>query len=582
MKRAISYLRFSSLKQSAGRSENRQTETAEAYCTRKGWTLDATVYADRGVSGLRGLNASTGRLGAFLTAITEGKVKPGDVLIVESLDRLSRQEIDEAFDLFRGILKTGVEIVTLDPERHYDKSALKSITGIIEPLIIMARANEESETKSGRIKDTWVKRRAAAHEKNAPTTSNAPTWLTTVKVDGKVKHFVPNVQRVAVVKRIFGMAIEGQGCSAIARTLNKEGVEAFGGGGKRKAALWTKSRIGRLLRMRSVLGEYQPQQRTEAGGRLPVGSPILNHYPEVIDPETFWRAQGIIDGRKQLAIRGREGKDTANLFTGLTWCARTGSRMLFKNTAGKYLVSADAIGGKVKAVGFKYPIFEESVLLFLKNNLSLQSNSTNTAANRREATEAELASCEKRMTRTQATMASADDALYASLAEVLATQTKQKTALTEALNKVKAEEACDPQDDLRATQSFIVSYFEAVNAQDALGALMDETKLASKVKPTAEVKALEEKIRAEHWGDLRAQIKSKLRALLSEIWVKVTADGWRTKTALVEMHFRNDGVKAVRIHTDREGTTTQDEVVPMDLKHLRFVKIVDGRIYTDV
>src|SRR5579875_3217824 len=134
MSRKISYLRYSRGHQKQGRSEKRQHTTAADYCARKGWVLDDSIYADRGVSSYRGDNAATGRLGDFLNDIKAHKVKPGDVLIVESLDRLSRQDIDDAFDLFRGILRAGVEIVTLDPERHYTKESLKQITGIIEPL----------------------------------------------------------------------------------------------------------------------------------------------------------------------------------------------------------------------------------------------------------------------------------------------------------------------------------------------------------------------------------------------------------------------------------------------------------------
>src|ERR1019366_5066221 len=111
---------------------------------------------------------ATGKLGAFLADIKSETVKAGDVLVVESLDRLSRQDIDDAYDLFRGILRAGVEIVTLDPKRHYTRESLKQITGIIEPLVIMARANEESARKSSRGKDVWMGRREAAKDHKKP------------------------------------------------------------------------------------------------------------------------------------------------------------------------------------------------------------------------------------------------------------------------------------------------------------------------------------------------------------------------------------------------------------------------------
>jgi DNA invertase Pin-like site-specific DNA recombinase len=565
MKRAISYLRFSRGHQRKGRSENRQATGAAHYCERHGWALDASLYADRGVSGFRGANAATGALGDFLSAIKSGAVKPGDVLIVESLDRLSRQDIDEAYDLFRGILRTGVEVVTLDPERHYDKASLKSITGIIEPLVIMARANEESATKSGRSKDVWKAKRQAAAEKKRPVNHAHPAWLSAVRQDGKVVRFVANENRVAVVKRIFSLCIEGRGCIAIARLLNKEGVEPFGG------RAWAESAIHRILRKRAVLGEYQPKQRAAKGGREAVGKAIQSYYPAVIDAQTFWRAQGIVDGRKRLNIRGREGKGTPNLLTGMAWDAKTGSPMLYKNTtAGKYLDSANAYAGKAPACGFRYEIFEESLLMILKEGITLESNDKDTAAANREALEAELGACEARLKRTQATMATADDPdVHASLAEVLAQQVQQRKALQAQLNEAKAEERSDPKEDLKATKSIILQYYEALEREKTLGGLMDGLKREAKKKPTPEMKELEAKIRGENWGDFRAQLKTKIRSLITEIWILVKAEGWRSKTAFVDIHFKDGGVRTFSIHVDPAGDVTNTPMDALDLKHYR-------------
>src|SRR5947209_4027890 len=117
-KRAFSYIRFSKPEQLKGDSLRRQMEWSEGLCTRKGWMLDGSLkLQDLGVSAFRGKHAATGRLAAFLAAIKQGKVHPGDVLLVESLDRLSRQDVDTGWEIFRGILKAGVEIQTREPER---------------------------------------------------------------------------------------------------------------------------------------------------------------------------------------------------------------------------------------------------------------------------------------------------------------------------------------------------------------------------------------------------------------------------------------------------------------------------------
>src|SRR4051812_15809519 len=114
---AYSYVRFSTGEQRKGDSLRRQEQLAEDYCRRRGWTLSKETYRDLGVSAFKGKNALVGNLGEFRRAVTEGGIKAGSVLIVESFDRITRQGIDEGYDLIKGILKSDIRIVTLSPER---------------------------------------------------------------------------------------------------------------------------------------------------------------------------------------------------------------------------------------------------------------------------------------------------------------------------------------------------------------------------------------------------------------------------------------------------------------------------------
>src|SRR5204862_6491823 len=100
MPAAFSYVRFSHPSQLEGDSLRRQTERATDYCKRKGLTLDTSLtLRDLGVSAFRGKNAAVGNFRTFLDAVKAGKVAPGSALIVESIDRISRQGSDEGYDL---------------------------------------------------------------------------------------------------------------------------------------------------------------------------------------------------------------------------------------------------------------------------------------------------------------------------------------------------------------------------------------------------------------------------------------------------------------------------------------------------
>jgi hypothetical protein len=315
------------------------------------------------------------------------------------------------------------------------------------------------------------------------------------------------------------------------------------------------------------MGEYQPKVRGEKG-RVNTGAPIPDYYPEVIDPETFWRAQGVLQARSTLKIRGREGRNVANLFTGLMRDATDGSPMLYKHTtAGRYIDSERAWNGEKRGNGFRYRIFEESLLIFLRDDLTLGAADTSARRREREALEAELCACEARLRRTVATMVACDDAdVHASLSEVLAQQTRQKKALQEQVERARGEERLDQAAGLQATKSVIVAYYHAREKEEVFGGLLDDLKRETGKKPTPEIREIEDRFRARHWGDLRSQIKNKIRGLIAEIWVLVKAEGWRRKTALVELHFRQGAVKALEITVDPSGEVTRWVIEPPGLK----------------
>ena len=122
MKRpAISYLRISTPKQMHGSGISRQLENTRSYCERKNLELKEDLR-DVGLSGYKGHNVSRGQLGEFLDGIREGTIERSIVLIVESLDRLSRQNPLQAFTQFVEILNYGIELHTLSDQQVYTRA----------------------------------------------------------------------------------------------------------------------------------------------------------------------------------------------------------------------------------------------------------------------------------------------------------------------------------------------------------------------------------------------------------------------------------------------------------------------------
>src|SRR5262245_48801243 len=114
---AYSYLRFSSAKQADGDSIRRQTENRKKWLSEhpKARLDTSLVLEDRGRSAFRRGNWDTYALARFVECIKSGRVESGSYLLVENLDRLSRDNAGEATELFLSIVNRGVVIVQLSP-----------------------------------------------------------------------------------------------------------------------------------------------------------------------------------------------------------------------------------------------------------------------------------------------------------------------------------------------------------------------------------------------------------------------------------------------------------------------------------
>jgi DNA invertase Pin-like site-specific DNA recombinase len=325
--KAYSYLRFSTPEQSKGDSFRRQTENARRYAEANGLELDETLnFHDKGISAFRSTNVKIGMLGAFLEAVSTGVVAKGSYLLVESLDRLSRDTILEAQTLFQQIILSGIIIVSLIDNKVYSRESITANPiDMIVSLLSMMRAHEESETKSRRLKAAWGNKRNIAGTK--PMTAKAPGWLRLVEKDGK-RHFEVIEERAAVVCRIYDMTLKGIGQHTITKTLNEENVPVFG-----RAKFWQRTYVIKLLENEAVIGTYTPHT-LEFVDRKKTRKPqakIAGYFPAIIKKKMFDRVQALrMD--KTTPLRGRHaGKELRNIFGGIAQCPLCGSTATLVN-----------------------------------------------------------------------------------------------------------------------------------------------------------------------------------------------------------------------------------------------------------
>jgi DNA invertase Pin-like site-specific DNA recombinase len=319
MTKAYSYIRFSSKKQERGDSVRRQTEATRNYAKTHGLTLDESItYEDLGLSAFHGLNAETGALSAFLDGIKDGTIEKNSFLLIESIDRLSRQGVRQTITLINSIVDYDITIVTLSDLKVYTATILDDDPLAIFTIIITAmRAADESREKSRRVKAAWTSRKKRAVEDGYVVKELFPKWLDR---DGQL---IPD--RVAVIQRMVSEYLNGSGMKNIALRLNSDGIPCFGNGKS-----WWDNGVRRILTNPAIAGQYEGREG----------------YFAAAVTEDQWSD---LSSLRSTVRKPKSGKTVAHPLAGIARCCLCGGLMTRKVTpyGTPKLVCIDAKTGKV-------------------------------------------------------------------------------------------------------------------------------------------------------------------------------------------------------------------------------------------
>ena len=268
----------------------------------------AETFRDDGVSAFRGKNFSNeSALGEFLRLVENGSVKQGSVLVIENMDRLSRQSILPCLSKFTDIISKGVSIGVISQNRIFDvKSITENPMELILVLVEFSRANNESLTKSNRSKSV-IQARIERVKKGEKVWFGPykPSWIISLKNN----KFVLDDKRVAIVRDIFKRYLRGQSCNSIANELNQARVATLR---KFPNGIWTNSTVADLLRNKNVIGWFGINDQE-----------FDNYFPALISAADYKKVQA----RLEFNVKSRGGSKyglVRNLFKGLVFCAECG------------------------------------------------------------------------------------------------------------------------------------------------------------------------------------------------------------------------------------------------------------------
>ena len=363
----VSYIRFSTKAQGEATKSStpRQRRRAE-----RGLSISPLRFTDLGVTGSTGKHLE-GALGLFSDALEEGtRIRPGDILLVEAIDRLSRLERLDAMTLISRIVRSGVTIVTSEDGVEYSLESLNKTKGLLQKLAgKIEAARDYSEQLSERLSEAWALKHEDAID-GIPTRKRCPAWL---NWDQGAGHCVEN-EHAATVREIYRLArpqldekgVEEPGMSShsIARSFNEANLAArdrgmsfpwplFGRGlnirslrgdedddtkgkiernnehaHKRLSRGWTSGVITRILNKKTVYGEVQLLKKTE-GVYTPLQRVIM--YPEVVPSGEYDVVRRVREARRTVYADKSEDQ-VNNLFSHRAKCIHCGASLVFHDT----------------------------------------------------------------------------------------------------------------------------------------------------------------------------------------------------------------------------------------------------------
>lgn len=322
MIRATLYARYSTDRQRETSIDD-QLRAARERAQREGWRVTAT-HADEGISGSVPVALRPGGK-ALLADALAGRL---DVLIVEGLDRLSR-ELGEAELMVKRLEHRGVRIIgTADgyDSQAHGRKVMRIARGLVNELYL-----DDLREKTHRgLAGNFDRGMSAGGRSFGYRTAETPHG----------RRIVIDESEAAVVREVFERYADGHSARAIAHWLNQRGVVTARGGSWGVSTLAGSSAKGTgLLRNRLYIGEVVWNRRQwikdpDTGARWYVDRPqaewqIRQDESLRIVAQSLWDAvQRRAGGAAPRGSRAGRGQVPRTLFGGLLRCQDCGGPLV--------------------------------------------------------------------------------------------------------------------------------------------------------------------------------------------------------------------------------------------------------------
>lgn len=312
---AFSYLRVSSARQAAEARTglDRQADQFIPFCERHGLLPSLDPLVDAGISAYRGSNRRRGALGQFLGAVRDGVIPLGAVLVVEDLDRFSREAPSYAEEQLAEMFRLDLALGIVRDDVVVDRATYDREIGVrLQLLVRRDSAHDYSRKLSERVAAAHNRKRQREKAGEIATPTFRPPWLDYDRDSGA---FVIN-EKASTYRRIVELCLQGYGQTRTAQIINGEGHR------NTKGKIWSGPAVSRIFHDRRLIGEREVRDR-DSGTTI-----VCGFFPAVISNADYSRMQALTMDR--CSHKGRIGRGDRRrfLFQGVAFCPCGGRLML--------------------------------------------------------------------------------------------------------------------------------------------------------------------------------------------------------------------------------------------------------------
>ena len=273
---------------------------------REDWEL-VSVYTDEGISG-----TSTAKREGFNKMVADALDGRIDLIITKSVSRFARNTVDS--------LTTIRKLKDHKVECYFEKENIWTFDSKGELLLTIMSSLAQEESRSISENVTWGQRKRFADGK---VTVPFKRFLGYDR--GGDGNLVINEEQAAVVRRIYGMFLQGRSPSAVAKALTKEGIPTPGGktkwsGSTVRSILTNEKYKGDALLQKVYTVDFLTKKKKVNEGEVPQYYVEHNH-DAIIEPAVFDTVQ------KQISVRqtGTNRRSSASILSGRIKCGCCGS-----------------------------------------------------------------------------------------------------------------------------------------------------------------------------------------------------------------------------------------------------------------